>query len=96
MHSPNCIPGRLAVEFLEDRTVPTTATLSGNGVLTVLGSSGAEVINWTINGQLGVSGVAQTFASGSVNTVVVDAAEGDDTINVPSVTQTTWLFAVAE
>ena len=34
-----------------------------------------------------------TFAGASVNIVVVDAAEGDDTITVsPTVGQTTWLF----
>jgi uncharacterized protein YkwD len=84
----------LVLESLEERTVPTTAALSGNGVLTVLGSGGADLIQISqANGQLSVSGVAQTFAAGSVNTVVVDAGEGDDVITVaPSVTQTTWLF----
>src|SRR5205807_835297 len=85
---------RLAVEFWEERTVPTTAPLSANGVLTVLGTGGNDVIQIAQpNGKLGVSGLAQTFASSSVNTVVVDAGEGDDVITVaPSVTQTTWLF----
>src|SRR5260221_14547687 len=52
---PSALRTRLAVESLEERTVPTTPTLTGNGVLTVLGSGGNDVIQISqANGHLGV------------------------------------------
>src|SRR5947209_7077505 len=95
MQSAPDLRTRLDILRLEDRVVPTVATLTGNGILTVLGSGGNDAIQVTqTNGQIAVSGVAQTFAASGVNTIVVDAGEGDDTIAVASnVTQTTWLYA---
>ena len=84
---------RLSIEILEDRTVPTTATFTANGTLTVQGTDGDDVIRVSQSaGQIGVSGVGQSFSG--VQTLVVDGGNGDDQIVLdPTVTATAWLYA---
>src|SRR5262249_2811939 len=84
---------RLHLEHLEDRTVPTTLTLTGSTV-TVTGSLLGDQININqSNGVISVSGVSQTFSASQVNRIVVDACDGDDTITIgSSVTAQAWIF----
>jgi len=85
---------RLGLEPLENRIVPTSATLS-NGVLTVLGDmSNVSIQIGQTNGQISVSGVSQSFNSSQVKMISVEAGDGNNTITVaPSVTAETWIFA---
>lgn len=85
---------RLRVESLEDRTVPTTANLANDGVLTLLGTGNADTIQITqTNGTISISGVAQTFSASGVNTIVIDGSEGNDTITVAAnIATPTWIY----
>src|SRR5262245_19745588 len=68
------------IEALEDRLVPTTATFS-SGVLRVFGTDAAETIRLTQNAtQIVVEGVGYVNAA-SVQSIVVDAKGGDDTVD---------------
>jgi uncharacterized protein YkwD len=85
---------RLDLEALENRIVPTSATLN-NGVLTVLGDmSNVSIQIGQSNGQISVSGVSQSFTSSQVKMISVEAGDGNNTITIaPSVTAETWIFA---
>jgi uncharacterized protein YkwD len=85
---------RLALVRLEDRTVPAVTAALVNGVLTVLGDTADDTITLGLaNGQITVSGVAQSFAAASVRTIVVDGGSGDDTITVnPAITTPCLLY----
>ncbi|MFL5341255.1 MAG: CAP domain-containing protein [Gemmataceae bacterium] len=83
---------RLAIECLEERTVPTTATFTANGTLTVMGTGSDDQIHVSNSGgQINVSGVGQSFTG--VGTLVIDAAGGNDTVVVdPNVTANTYIY----
>src|SRR5437763_7773115 len=83
---------RLAVQTLEERTVPAVAAYLTNGVLNVFGDGTNNAINiGEVNGQITVSGVAQTFAG--VGAITVDGSGGTDSVAVsPAVTKPTWVF----
>jgi uncharacterized protein YkwD len=85
---------RLGLEILEDRSVPTTATLAQDGVLTFIGTTGADNIQVTqSHGVISASGVSQTFAAASVGVIVIDGDEGNDTITVDaSIHVPTWIY----
>jgi uncharacterized protein YkwD len=87
------VRARLLFEHLEDRTVPTTATLTG-GVLNVLGSSGADNIQVSqSNGVINVSGVTNTFNASQVKLISIEAGAADDVVTIDqSVTATAWVF----
>jgi Ca2+-binding RTX toxin-like protein len=73
----------LRVETLEARDVPSTAVLS-DGVLTVTGTADANEIGVNRRGHTIIVGDGQQlvgrFAASEVETVVVDAAAGDDVV----------------
>jgi uncharacterized protein YkwD len=96
MHTrtPRRVRARLAVTRLEDRTVPAVTATLRSGVLSILGDAAANVINVGLaNGQITVSGVAQTFAANQVTSITVDGSDGDDVITVsPAVTTPCLLF----
>ena len=72
----------LRVELLENRCVPTTATLTG-GVLNVFGTSGVDDIHVSqANGAISVSGVAQSFSASQVKLISVEAMGSDDVVTV--------------
>src|SRR5262249_29828787 len=74
---------RLALTRLEDRTVPAVTATLLNGVLSVLGDSAPNNISIGLsNGQITVSGVAQTFAANQVGSISVAGGDGDDRITV--------------
>ena len=61
--SSGSLRSRLALNRLEDRTVPAVTATLLNGVLGVMGDSAANNISIGLsNGQITVSGVAQTFS----------------------------------
>lgn len=68
-------------ESLEDRTVPTTATLD-NGMLTILGTSKSDsiTIKQTIN-HISITGVAEYFLTSKVTGITIMGLEGNDRID---------------
>ena len=70
-------------ESLESRRYLTTASLSGT-TLTITGTGGGETINVTINGsnRFAINGVNNTFAVGSVNTIIINANGGNDNVSI--------------
>jgi uncharacterized protein YkwD len=83
---------RLQILLLEDRTVPAVVASLINGQLTVCGDGAANAISLSyLNGQYSVAG--QNFAAASVQRIVIDAGDGNDTVTVaPSVTAPTTIF----
>jgi len=70
---------RLGVETLEVRDCPATAANLFNGVMTVVGSDGADNITVVRSGDwIGVDN--QWFATANVGRLVITAGGGDDTI----------------
>lgn len=67
-------------EALEDRTVPTTATLD-NGVLTIIGTNQADSITLRQFTQISISGVGTTFPSSKVSSIMVKGLDGNDRID---------------
>ena len=74
---------RLLLELLEDRAVPANVSASvRQGVLTVTGTPGPDVINVRQNaGVVSVDGVG-AFAAATVAHIVVNAQAGNDTISL--------------
>jgi uncharacterized protein YkwD len=94
MHGPKFRRTRLAVLELEKRLTPAISSSLLNGVLTVLGDSGANNIAVNLSGgSLVVSSTGQTFPSWAVTAIVIDGGVGNDTITIgPGITQQCWLF----
>jgi hypothetical protein len=70
------------LEVLEARDVPSTASLAG-GVLNVYGTNAADNLTFSItNGQLAITGVAQTFTASAVARITVYAYGGDDLVDL--------------
>jgi uncharacterized protein YkwD len=83
---------RLGLEHLEDRSLPSTVNLTGS-TLTVLGTATGEQIDVTQSGDT-ITANGQSFAAAQVQRLVIDAGDGDDTINVgATVTAATWIYA---
>jgi hypothetical protein len=79
---------RLSLEALEDRSVPTTASFA-NGVLSVFGTESAERITVRQDGsRITVEGVGWIDAS-RVNSVVIKAYGGNDTVDCRTLTKST-------
>jgi hypothetical protein len=96
MKAPATRRAALAVEALEERCVPTTATFYSNGVLAIVGTSssdrtyvqqsGSQIsVN---NGQsiIPINGAYAWVNSAYVSGVVVDAGAGDDVVSLTSAT----------
>jgi uncharacterized protein YkwD len=92
--TPSSPRTRIALTRLEDRTVPAVTAALAHGVLSVLGDGAANQISVAlVNGQVTVSGVAQTFAATAVAGVTVDGGDGDDVITVsPALAVSALLF----
>lgn len=77
---------RLNLERLEDRTCPTTATLSVKGFLTVTGSGGSDNISVSAeSSQIVVregAAVVQSFEATQVKKIIVNAGAGDDRVEI--------------
>jgi uncharacterized protein YkwD len=84
----------LTLSILESRETPAVTASVLNGVLTVLGDTGSNDISVLLsNGSLSVPAAGQSFASSSVNTIVVDAGQGNDAITIAAgIGQNCWLF----
>lgn len=84
----------LALTRLEDRSVPAVTATLLNGVLGVMGDSASNNISIGLsNGQITVSGVAQTFSPSQVASISVAGGDGDDVITVsPAINLPTLLF----
>jgi calpain family cysteine protease len=82
------------VERLETRDVPATASLMA-GVLTVNGTTGNDsIVLRQANGRVSIDGLTKTFAATSVNSVVVNAGAGNDTVSVSRLKAQPWTKAV--
>src|SRR5947209_12171984 len=79
---------------LEDRTVPSVTAALVNGVLNVNGDGANDSIYVAVqNGQVGVSGVGQTFNYNAVSALSVNPGDGDNVVTVsPSFGKEAWLF----
>jgi uncharacterized protein YkwD len=84
---PQFVPG---LEPLDVRVLPTIHL--AHGTLTIFGTGGPDQIHVVLSGnqiQIG----SQSFAAESVQRIVVDAGDGDDTVTMaPEITAETWLF----
>src|SRR3954468_23725690 len=84
MNANRTLTTKPALEALEDRFVPTTASIS-NGILYVQGTNAPETIRVTQSGtRITVEGVGYVNAA-DVRGVNVDAKGGNDTIDVRTV-----------
>jgi Ca2+-binding RTX toxin-like protein len=92
MKAPATRRAALAVETLEERCVPTTATFYSNGVLAIAGTSYNDRILVQQNGYqisvndgqsiIPINGAYAWVNSAYVSGVVVDAGAGDDIVNL--------------
>ena len=70
------------MEALETRMVPTTAALS-SGILNILGTNNADTITVRQqNNVISIDGVASTFNTTEVQSIVIRGLDGADTINL--------------
>jgi len=79
------MPLRPALEHLESREVPTTASIGGTA-LHILGTNAAETIRVTVVGdRFAITGVQATFAAAGLTRVNVTAFAGNDTVDLSAV-----------
>lgn len=79
------------VEQLETRAVPAVTLSLAAGVLTVNGTTAAEtIVLKQANGVVSVDGVATTFASSTVNSIVVNTGAGNDTVSLAGLKAQPW------
>src|SRR6267142_700575 len=75
-------------ESLEARRLLSTIVLSNAGVMTITGSNGGENINVAVKGGklifivVGSGGTTKTVTPASVKSVIVDAKDGNDQVNL--------------
>ncbi len=80
------------LETLEDRLVPATALLNSAGQLTVNGTNASETIRVTQNSSyVTVEGVG-SFRTSAVRSIVVDAKDGNDTVDMRAVSIAATIF----
>jgi hypothetical protein len=73
---------RPSIESLEDRSVPTTAGLSG-GILNVIGTARSDAITVSLAGaNLKVSGVKRSFHASAVHAIVINGGGGNHFIDI--------------
>src|SRR5262245_52377106 len=78
------------VEPLEQRAVPATASIAA-GVLTVNGTSGSEsIVLKQVNGRVSVEGLNKSFVAANVDSIVVNAKSGNDTVSLSGLGVQTW------
>ncbi len=84
-----------SLEQLEARDVPAISlSLSAAGVLSVNGTTGSDSITLhQSGGRISVTGVTRTYYAGNVNSLVVNAGQGNDTVNLYGLT-TAWTKAI--
>ena len=82
-------------EQLEARDVPAVSlSLSAAGVLSVNGTiSNDSITVRESGGRISVSGVSRTYYAGNVNSLVVNAGKGNDTVNLYGLTSA-WTKAI--
>jgi hypothetical protein len=84
------------VEQLEMRAVPAVTVGLAAGVLTVNGTTGNDsIVLKQANGLVSVDGVATTFAASSINSVVVNAGAGNDTVSLSGLKAQPWTKPVS-
>jgi hypothetical protein len=78
------------IEPLEQRAVPATASIAA-GVVTINGTSGADsIVLKQANGRVFIEGMTKTFAAANVNSIVVNARAGNDTISLSGLKNQPW------
>lgn len=83
----NCRPG---LEQLETREVPAATISLTAGVLTVTGTSKNDTITLReTGGKVTVAGVSKSFKAASIDSVVVRAGKGNDTVSLVGL-KATW------
>jgi len=81
---------RPCVEHLEARDVPATASLTA-GVLTINGTGGNDsIVLHQVSGRVKIDGITATFASANVNSIVVNAGAGNDTVSLGGLKAQPW------
>jgi hypothetical protein len=85
-----------SLEQLETRDVPAVTLSLAAGVLTVNGTTANDsIVMRQANGRVSVDGVTATYASTSVNSVVVNAGAGNDTISLAGLKAQPWTKPIA-
>src|SRR5262245_10445092 len=75
-----------SVEQLETRDVPASASFAA-GVLTVNGTAGAgSVVLKLANNRVSITGITRTFDAANVDSIVVNANAGNDTVSLVGLT----------
>jgi hypothetical protein len=84
-----------SLEQLEARDVPAVSlSLSAAGVLSVNGTTGNDSITLHQSaGRISVTGVSRTYYAGNVNSLVVNAGQGNDTVSLYGLTSS-WTKAI--
>src|SRR5262245_36704932 len=77
-------------EQLETRDVPATASLMA-GVLTINGTAGIDnIVLRQANNRVSVVGLTKTFATASIDSIVVNTRAGNDTVALPALNAQPW------
>jgi hypothetical protein len=90
--APRFKPG---FEQLEARDVPTVTVSLASGVLTINGSTGNDsIVLSQSNGRVSISGITSTYASTSINSVVVNDGAANDSVTLNGLKAQPWSKAV--
>src|SRR5438445_6965705 len=82
-------------ERLESRDVPAVTVSLASGVLTITGSSGNDsIVLSQANGRVSISGVTSTYATTSINSVVINDGGGNDSVSLTGLKAQPWGKAV--
>src|SRR5260221_982413 len=80
-----------SLERLETRDVPAVTVSLSAGVLTVNGTSGNDsIVLSQSNGRVSIGGVTNTYATSSINSVVVNTGGGNDTVSLSGLKTQPW------
>jgi hypothetical protein len=80
-----------SLEQLEIRAVPAVSVSLAAGLLTVNGTSGNDsIVLRQSSGRVSISGVTNTFATTSINSVVINDGGGNDSVSLSGLKAQPW------
>src|SRR5262245_25338458 len=83
------------LEKLETREVPAVSVSLASGVLTINGSSGNDsIVVRQSSGKVSVDGVSSTFATTTINSVVINDGGGNDGVSLSGLKAQPWSKAI--